>query len=183
MFTDVYFTGHAALQAGIAFYHPQVSAKPGHGAIFNAVRCPHGWTHRLRIFWELSYRLVRSPGNSSHPYALKHSYRQEQKQFLISKDGVLTVQQGFANGKQVISFEQTQGNPCSGIQVFRGKLLIAEQFFSGKQLEFQIENTVNVSENSEVQNDPALSFPLSGQKSIHIALIRNELSVIQQTYW
>ena len=195
MFTDVYFTNRALPHAGIAFHHGQVLAGPVCGPVFKAIRCPYGWMHRFRIPWQLNFRLVRSPGNSSHPYMLKHSFKPEKKQFLISMEGIITVQQSYGNGKQIIDFEQEKGKAYCGIQIYRGKFLVAEAYFSGKYLQFQLDETVSVIQNfvEGMEITPAansssgtLKFDLSGLKAIYLEATdpnQNKLIVRKQEQW
>lgn len=200
MFTDLHFTSLAPVSANdirIAFFQKNVAPDLRCGTVFKIIqKCQSGWSHTIRIPWDLSFRLVKPSGNTSPPYHLKTSYSLQKKKFLIWKEGIVTVQQSYGNGKQIIDFEQIKGNAFSSIQFYRGKFLIAELYFRGKYAQFQIDTIITVIENyggnemdqmtTENFNSTSLDLDFTGIKSIYLSVNKqtiNKLVVHKTEQW
>lgn len=200
MFTDVYFTNLTPAKGSnskIAFFQKNVAATASRGNIFQAIReCQYGWSHVVRIPWDLSFCLVKSSGNRSPVYHLKTMYGLGNKKFLIGKEGIVTLKQNYGNGKQLIDFEQIRGTGFASVQCFRGKFLIAELPFIEKRTQFQIDTKITIIEGDgsnwdrtgviENPSSVAYDFDLTGTKAIHITInkkILNKLIVQNLELW
>jgi len=201
MFTDIYFTNLTPLPAGntrIAFFQKTEDAARYGNSIFKVIeQCQHGWSHKVRVPWQLSFRLVKSCGSVGSLYPLKTVYRTANKKFLIFKDGVITVLQSYGNGKQIIDFEQLKGNSFSGVQVYRGAFLIAEMPFFPKTIRFQIDTQITIIENAgkseqetielaSKQPFGAINLDLTGIRRIYLTInkkMNNQLSVKGVEKW
>lgn len=147
MFTDFYFKNGSSFATGdsIVFFQKKITAMLPNTIIFTTIEnCQYGWSHKVRVFWDLKFRFIKKSRNISPVYDLKTTYKIRNKFFFISKEGTITVQQSNGNGKQIIDFEQIKGNDVLGVQFYRGKFLIGEQYFRGKYLSFQIDTTISV---------------------------------------
>jgi hypothetical protein len=181
MYTDFYLLNSAAGHpVTVAFYQQYTApATPG-SRVFQLIRkCPYGWSHRVRIPWNLSFRLVRSSGNATEAALLKTTYRTERDRILIAKDGIVTVRQSYGNGKQLIVVEQTKGTAYAAVQVYRGSLLVAEAPFGAISACFQIDAVISVLEQHPGQESMmipeqgyplALNIDLTGLKTVHLSL-------------
>ena len=148
MYTDVFFTNRTASaddRVGLAFFQWPVTLTAQRSCVFKVVdRCPFGWSHLVRIPWNLHFRLIGQNGSISEAYPLRILYEQADKKYLLSKDGTLTLQQGYDNGYQRIVFEQVKGKAFTGVRLFRGIFPIAEQYFTGNHLHFQIDTSIGI---------------------------------------
>ena len=148
MFTDVYFTNRTPSTGnlvGLAFFQRQTAAPENASRIFQTIEyCPSGWSHLVRIPWCLSFRLVNSAGNVSDLRPLRTVYTEGKKNYLLSRDGILTLTQWYRNGQQHIEFEQLKGEPCCGVKLYRGDFLIAELYFNTNTVCFQVDSTINL---------------------------------------
>lgn len=201
MFTDIYFTNLTPLSANdtrIAFFQKNVARTASGATIFKVIqKCQYGWSHVVRIPWDLSFRFVKQSGNTTPVYPIKTIYKPGNKKFLISKEGIVTVKQDYGNGKQIIDFEQVRGSAFSGVQFYRGKFLIGELYFIGKHLNFQIDTLVTVTESygkneldtmdvATPQPVAALDIDLTGIKSVYLSINKkstNKLLVQKVEQW
>lgn len=200
MYTDLYVTNESHPHNGrlprIAFFQHGTTAAFGSTA-FRVIReCQYGWSHRIRIPWELSFRLVRTTGNTTEARLLKTTYRTERPYYLIAENSTIVIRQSYGGGKQLLVIEQIKGNAFTSVQLYRGLLLIAERPFTGKQACFQLDNTVCVAEeydtsDSEVPEPVRAAtreLDLTGLKTIRLALTGNtqagyRLTVRAQEKW
>jgi len=148
MYTDVYFTNRTPSgsdQVGLVFFQRQTAATQNTSRIFRTIeQCPSGWSHLVRIPWNLNFRLVSTNGNFSDLRPLENVYKEGSKKYLLFKEGTLVLQQRYMNGRQYIEFEQLKGKPCAGIKLFRGDFLIAELYFNTCTICFQVDDTINL---------------------------------------
>lgn len=200
MFTDIYFTNLTPVSYGdtrLAFFQKNVAGNIPCGTVFRVIeKCPSGWSHHVRIPWDLNFRMVKLSGNTTQPYPIKTCYHPEKTKFLLWKDGTVAVNQHYGNGKQIIDFEQIKGRPFSGVQFYRGKLLIAELYFKDKYLSFEIDTQITVIENNtknetetiaiEDISPTVLDFDFTGIKAIHLSVnkkISNKLIIDDTERW
>lgn len=193
MFTDIYFTNSAPLSspARVAISQKDIALTRSSGTIFKVIeKCQHGWSHVVRIPWDLNFRLVKSSGNITPPYYLKTTYKSENKKFLIWKNGTITVQQNYGNGKQIIDFEQIKGNGFCSVQFYRGEFLIGELYFTGKHITFQIDNNITIIENyvpnkmgtvAGNAQSAAFDFDLSGIRALHLSIDKTNKLIVHKT--
>lgn len=177
MFTDVHFTNLTSLSAAdrIAFFQKDTGVMIACGTVLKVIQqCQHGWSHTIRIPWDLNFRLVKTAGITTPAYALKTTYKPGRKKYILSKEGIITLQQDYGNGKQIIDVEQVKGDAYDAVRIYRGELPIAEHFFVNRMVQFQIDNTISVvsnyNENDNLAGKTALNFDLTGIKSIHIGI-------------
>jgi len=202
MYTDVYFTNRTLNwegHVGLAFFQKQTSTSGNASRVFQTLKqCPPGWSHQIRIFWDLNYRLVSSSGNISEPAVLSTIHSQEKKKFMLYKDGTLSMIQSFRNGCREIEFEQLKGRPCSGIRLYRGNSLIAELSFTTKVVSFRVDTTINLLPFfGGVEGDPVpkeadqsftsgLSFDYTGIKEMELsfnAFAQKQLEIGKISRW
>lgn len=197
MFTDVYFTNLSLplSQSAIVLFEKNDFQENDFQKPFKIIQeCQHGWTCKIRIFWNLNFRLIKSSKNVTQPYTLKTSYCLEKIKYLLWKEGTITVQQNFLNGKQIVDFKQEKGTFFSGVQIYRGKYLAMEKSFVQKQLLFEIDTIISVAEiyytrQTELSIAPntnisVIDFDLIGIKKIHFQKTPlNELIVSKTELW
>lgn len=174
MFTDVHFTNRGfPPDRAIALFQPDRGSAPP----FNVIRCPLSWSHRFRIPWTLSFRLLKPFGNSTCAHNLDTFGKPELHRRMISKDGTLEVAMSYRNGKQVLEFTRSPKHVFCGVQIYRGNLLIAEKQFTGQWAHFEIDETVSVATcfadanpDSAIQPANNLTFDLRGLKTVHFSV-------------
>jgi hypothetical protein len=198
MFTDIYFTnlGPTLSDTGIYFFQniSKVMALETPFKIIND--CQYGWSHTFRIPWDLHFRFIKSSGNSSELYSLWPISAQSRKKTLISKEGIINVIQEYQNGKQVFHFEQTKGNVYSGVQFYRGSLLVVTQSFIQNHAQIDLDTTIFLVENrhADVQKNmqqnntnSGLNFDFTGLKAVHLFLVhtkdKRELTIRKTEQW
>ncbi|KQB42573.1 hypothetical protein [Flavobacterium aquidurense] len=198
MFTDIYFTnlGPTLSDTGICFLQNTSKAISSETPFKVISCCQYGWNHKFSIPWDLHFRLIKSSGNSSESYSLWPISVQKKKKTLISKEGIVTVMQEYQNGKQVFHFEQTRGNAYSGVQLYRGSLLVATQSFIQNHAQIDLDSTIFLVENrhSDAQKyaqennaNSVLSFDFTGLKAVHLFLVhtkeKRELTIRKTEHW
>ena len=186
MFTDIYFTNLIPFskENRTVFFQKEAVSKVPDSIIFKAIeKCNFGWSQSIRIWWDLSFKLVNSSGNTTYTYPLMTVTSLQRTKFFIWKEGTVSITQSYGNGNQIIDFEQIKGTAFTGVQVYRGKYLIAEQCFSGKQLQFQINTIISISQSynkNDLQiietkkNQDVLNLDYVGLKEIHFSLESNK---------
>jgi len=199
MFTDIYFTnlGSTLTDTDICFFQ-NISKVISLETPFKIVSsCQNGWSHKFRIPWDLRFCLIKSSGNRTEPYSLSPLPVHNKKNTLISKEGILTVIEDYQNGKQVSHFEQTKGNAYSGVQLYRGSLLVATQAFMQNHAQIDLDTTIFFVENrhsdshknrdQENNTTSVLSFDYAGLKAVHLFLIhtkdKRELTIRKIEQW
>lgn len=173
MFTDVIFTNPGLdARASIGFYQ----SHSGPGNLFRIIReCPGLWSHRFRIPWKLGFRFVKPSGSIGPYYPLKASCRTEKMQYLISRDGTMTVQESYGNGRHIFDFHQAKGNAYSGVRLYRGNLLIAERQLIAGSARLETDHLITAmlispNENSISGRDPmSITVDITGLRSIHLS--------------
>lgn len=181
MFTDFYFTN---LYSGdnhdsIVFFQKKITDTLINTITFGKIEnCQYNWSHKIRVSWNLRFRFLKSSGSTSEFYDLKAIYNLQNKFFLISKEGILSFQQNYGNGKQIIDFEQVKGDSLIGVQFFREEFFIGEQFFAGKRLSFYIDTTISVAqcgkECFDEKRSSYLDFDFTSLKSVYLKFIGNK---------
>ncbi len=152
MFTDFYFTNRSNIRSdhNIVFFQKITAQKSLTTRGFASIeKCQHDWSHKVRLPWGLSFRFVKRSGNTMPVYHLKMRYVKQKKAFFISKEGIVSMQQSYDNGKQHIDFVQMKGNDFIAIQLYRGAFLIGEQYFMGKYLNVQVDSIIHVTQCSD----------------------------------
>lgn len=192
MFTDFYFTNTSTSGNNNCFVLFQKSRTTDFISIEN---CQYRWSHRIRFHWDLSFRFLKKSRNTTPVYNLKTSYTKQRIKKFLSKEGIISMQQSYGNGKQVLDFEQIKGNEFIAIQLYRGELLIDEQYFKGKYLNFQIDSIISITQgnfkNKSLLTDmikTVLDFDFTGLKSIYLTLVgdkntRNEIRIDTVEKW
>jgi hypothetical protein len=168
MFTDFYFTNASSVRSdnSVGFFQKTTAQKSSATRCFVRIeKCQYGWSYRMRLHWDLSFRFVKRSGNTTPVYHLKTSYTKQKKIFLISKGGIVSMQQSYGNGKQCIDFEKTKGNDFMAVQLYRGAFLIGEQYFKGKYLNVQVDSMIRITQ----YNDK--------NKSLLIDTVQNVLNI------
>lgn len=202
MYTDVYFTNRTAStddRVALAFFQWPVPLAAQRSCVFKVVdRCPFGWSHLVRIPWNLHFRLIGQSGNVSESYPLRILYEQADKKHLLSIDGTLTFQQGYDNGYQHIAFERVKGKVCIGVRIYRGDFPITEQYFTGNHLRFQIDTNIGVQsffggqegdtlpENFTQATGRGVRFDCTAVKAIYVKMDAHsspQLSIENMTFW
>lgn len=197
MFTDVYFTNLSLpfRQSAIVFFKKNTDLENDFQRPYKIIQeCQYGWTSKIRFFWDLRFRLVKASANVTQPYALKTTYGFEKTKYLLWKEGTITLQQNFLNGKQIIDFKQIKGNFFSGVQIYRGTHLLVEKTFFQNQLLFEIDTIFSIAEmyyNTKGEISTAtnksklvLDFDLIGIKKINFQKTPlNELIVSKTELW
>ncbi len=193
MFTDIYFTNLDTLSKmpKISFFQKNEIANVTQGIVFKTIdTCPFGWSHSIRLRWDLSFKFVKASGNISCAYPLKTVYDLQKTKFLIWKEGTVTVTQSYGNGNQIINFKQIKGSTFTGVQIYRGKYLMAEEYFLGNYLQFQINTLISITQNdskNELQiiettkKHTILKLDFVGLKEIHLSLKDTRSSIIHTT--
>lgn len=179
MYTDFYFINKSFItnQDSIVFFQRKaIDISPN--AIFTRIEnCQYNWAHKIRLFWNLSCRIVNYSETISSVCNLKTIYSRQNKLFFISKDGIISMQQRYGNGNQIIDFEQIIGYNVLGMQLYRGKLLIVEHYFQHKHLHFEIDTIVSIAQYDCKNKDLVLEkvkdiidVDIIGLKSVYITL-------------
>lgn len=182
MYTNFHFTNLSIGNNNIAFFQ-----KDRNKSLANTKKniwvknCQYKWSCKIRVLWDLSFRLVKACGNTTSLYNLKTVYTTINKLFLISKHGIISIQQSHKSGKQIIDFKQIKGNEFIAIQIYRGDFLIEEQYFKGKYLSFQIGTVISISKlNSK---EPSLNIDFTSLKSIYLTLVANKIQLETIEKW
>ncbi len=202
MYTDVYFTNRTASaddRVGLAFFQWPVHATTQTSCVFKVVdRCPFGWSHLVRIPWKLSFRLIGHSGTISDVYPLQTVYAQAEKKYFLSKDGTLTLLQGYKNGQQQIAFEQVKGKAYVGVRIYRGDFPVAEQYFTNTCICFQVDTAIGMHSFFGGQAGDAVSsaltdgaqrsirFDYTAMKAIYVQMNAHaavQLSVEKTEFW
>lgn len=198
MFTDIYFTnlGPTLTDTGIYFFQNSSKVISLENPFKVISGCQYGWSHTFRISWDLHFCFIKSSGNISESHSLWPLSAQSRKKTLISKEGIVTVMQEYHNGKQVFHFEQTKGNTYSGVQLYRGSLLVATQSFIQNHAQIDLDTTIFLDENrhADVQKkaqehnaNSGLSFDYTGLKAVHLFLVhtkeKRELTIRKTEHW
>jgi hypothetical protein len=186
MFTDFYITNTSLIrnQDYIVFFQKKIKEDLPNTTLFKSVQnCQYNWSHKIRVFWDLSCRFVDPSGNTSSVYNLKTTYTKQRPFFFISKQGTISIQQSYGNGNQILGFEKIRGNQVFGVQLYRGELLIGEDYFEGKYLALQVDTIISVAiYNREIKYDAlrieeiknVLEIDFIGLKSVYITLTGNK---------
>lgn len=149
MYTDFYLTNLSTVEMYrnvVFFQKTTTNTHPAIRSFKNVENCQYKWSHKVRVYWDLNFRLVYASGGTTSAYPLKTVYTRQSKFFLISKEGIISVQQSYRNGKQIIDFEQIKNDGFIAIQVYRGNYLVELQYFKGKYLNSQIDTIINITQ-------------------------------------
>ncbi|GGX30345.1 hypothetical protein [Aquimarina muelleri] len=186
MFTDFYVKNLSTINSSnkVVFFQKTTPSRLFDITSFTSVEnCQYNWFHKVRVYWDLSFRLVYASGDITSIYNLKTTYITQRKSFLIFKEGIISVQQSYRNGKQVVDFEQIKGNGFIAVQFYRGNFLVEKQYFIEKHLSSQIDTTISIalhhhkkiSKNLEFQKTKTiLDIDFTSLKSINITLSGSE---------
>ncbi len=174
MFTDIHIINKDTCPG--ASLNLAVFEKDTLRTIKNVENCPVGWSSVIRIPWALSFCFIKSSENISENYPLKKVYKEEGKKYLLFKNGSISIQQSFLNGKQVIDFHQIRGSQFSGVQIYRGEFLIDELHFTGSQLQFRIDSIIGISlisSKQEIKNSlissESIEINIVGKKTVNLS--------------
>ncbi|KQO30748.1 hypothetical protein ASF10_22365 [Flavobacterium sp. Leaf82] len=198
MFTDIYFTnlGPTLTDNDICFSQ-NISKVISLETPFKVISgCQYAWSHTFRIPWDLHFCFIKSSGTISESHSLWSISAQQKKKTLISKEGIVTVMQDYQNGKQVFDFEQTKGNVYSGVQLYRGSLLVATKSFTQNHAQIDLDTTIFLVENrhtdaqknaQEYNANSIQSFDFTGLKAVHVFLVhtkdKRELTIRKTEHW
>ncbi len=182
MNTDFYLTNASASgkTEHIVFFQKIRPSKKSGVTQFSMIKnCPYRWGHKIKVCWDLSFRLVTRSGVMTSVHFLKTIYTLQKKRYLISKDGIIMVQQSYKSGNQVIDFDQIKGNEFVAVQLYRGDILIEEAYFQGQYLHFEVGTIIRIgfdvpksTVNNSVTKHPRtiLDIDLVGLKSIYLTI-------------
>ncbi|CAL2084882.1 hypothetical protein [Tenacibaculum sp. 190524A02b] len=185
MYTDFYFTNLSTDEKikDIVFSQNTSFETPNIDNVFASIKgCPFNWCHKIRVSWSLSFRLKKKSGNLTPIYNLKTVHNEQRPFFLIYKEGSTSVQQTCNNGNQIILFKQIKGNEFIAIQLYRGDLLIKEQFFNTSKICFQIDSNINIlttdfthQEIPRYESKNTLCIDFIPLKSVHLILLGSSM--------
>ena len=181
MYTDIYYTNILANQKSehLVFFQDASFGLPTAIKSFACIKsCPPGWLNKIRIVWDVSFRFKYKSGNLSQVYYIRTGYRKQSPFFLISKEGITSIQQDIKNGHQMIHVNRLKGSEFSAVQLYRGKLLIEELAFHQKQLSFQIDSKINITNKTTDKTNNSITIDFTGLKSVHLVPTTNKKNIL-----
>lgn len=192
MYTDFYFTNKSSLfyKYTIALFQKQNTLKDIDKNSFEVIKnCPFDWSNKVRICWNISFRLVDQFNNLSPVYYLDQSHTKCKKTCLLFKEGTIILKKSSLYGNLIVEFEQTKGNKIQAVHFYRGNLLVEKILFENKRVKFESSTIISLAqytENCVLQSMIDIDF--NAQKAIYINLkgdqnTENKLQIIKQDKW
>lgn len=190
MYTDFYFTNKSSLnQYIITLFQKRRTIQNIDETTFEVIKnCPYNWSNKVRICWNICFRLVDQFHNLSPLYYLDFRNTRSIKTHLIFKEGALTIKQHSQNGDIIVDFEQTKGNKIQAIHFYRGNLLIDQQLFENKTLKFKASTIISLTQFIKNEAKSMIDIDIVGHKAVYIHLKENQntgnkFQLIKQDKW
>jgi hypothetical protein len=191
MYTDFYFTNKSSLlyKYSIALFQKSNTLQNIDKKPFVVIEnCPYGWSNKVRIYWNLSFRLVDQFDNLSPIFHLADVCTKPIKKHLLFKEGTITIKQYIHHGNMVVDFDQTKGNKIQGIHFYRGKLLIHKQSFNNKTLYFETSTNICFEQCAKSDTQSIVDFDFTGLKKLYITSkgdqnTGNKFQLIRKEKW
>ncbi len=184
MFTDFYFTNLSTTgtHKQIVFYQEAITKLRNNTRHCIMIeQCQYNWSQKFRLYWDLSFRLIKRSGVITSPYQLQSCCVKHRKFFFVSKEGTIVMQQKYRCGDLILDFKQLKGTGFKTVQLYRGKIMVEEHQVDDGHINLQIESIIKVGiKNKDSNHDintklkEVLSFDFIGLKSVYIQLVENK---------